>query len=112
MLESFSARAAARGVSYFAGGLVFVADLEPALQAFDDTSGALLWRAELDDSPGSSLVTYAAGGRHYVAVVVGQQNSVTRDWSRIHRSIALERGIAVDEPPRGGPAIWAFALQR
>jgi alcohol dehydrogenase (cytochrome c) len=95
-----------------AGGVVFVADLEPSLQAFDDTSGELLWKAKLDDSPGSSLVTYAAGGRQYVAVVVGQENNVTRDWSRIYRAIAKERGLTVEEAPQGGAAIWAFALPR
>jgi alcohol dehydrogenase (cytochrome c) len=95
-----------------AGGVVFVADLEPALQAFDDTSGALLWKAQLDDSPAASLVTYAIDGRQYVAVVVGQENNVSRDWSRIHRAIAQERGVAVDDPPQGGAAILAFALRR
>jgi glucose dehydrogenase/mono/diheme cytochrome c family protein len=94
------------------GGVVFVADLEPSLDAFDDTTGALLWTAPLDDSPGSSLVTYAAAGRQYVALVLGQENNVSRDWTRIHRAIALERGIALADPPRGGAAIWAFALPR
>ena len=94
------------------GGLVFVGDLEPSLKAFDGRSGELLWRGAIDDTPGSSLVTYAAGGRQYVAVVVGQTNNVVRDWSRIYRAFAEGRGVKLDEPPKGGAAIWAFALPR
>jgi alcohol dehydrogenase (cytochrome c) len=93
-----------------AGGVVFVADLDPSLDAYDATSGEVLWTAELDDSPGSMLLTYAVDGRQYVALVVGQENNVSRDWTRISRAIAAERGIELDEPPKGGAAIWAFAL--
>jgi alcohol dehydrogenase (cytochrome c) len=95
-----------------AGGLVFVGDLEPSLKAFDGRSGALLWRGAIDDTPGSSLVTYAAAGKQYVAVVVGQTNNVVRDWSRIYRAFAEGRGLKLDLPPKGGAAIWAFALPR
>jgi alcohol dehydrogenase (cytochrome c) len=94
------------------GGLVFVGDLEPSLKAFDAKSGELLWRGAIDDTPGSSLVTYAAGGRQYIAVVVGQTNNVVRDWSRIYRAFAEGRGVKLDPPPKGGAAIWAFALPR
>ena len=94
------------------GGLVFVGDLEPSLKAFDGKSGDLLWRGAIDDTPGSSLVTYAAGGRQYVAVVVGQTNNVVRDWSRTYRAFAEGRGVKLTEPPKGGAAIWAFALRR
>ena len=34
-----------------AGGVVFAGDLDPALKAFDDTTGKLLWQATLDDLP-------------------------------------------------------------
>jgi alcohol dehydrogenase (cytochrome c) len=95
-----------------AGGVVFVGDLEPSLKAFDSKSGDLLWRGAIDDTPGSSLVTYAVDGRQYVAVVVGQTNNVVRDWSRIYRSFAEARSAKLAEPPKGGAAIWAFALPR
>ena len=85
-------------------------DLEPSLKAFDDWTGELLWRGAIDDTPGSSLITYAAGGKQYVAVVVGQTNNVVRDWSRIYRAFAEGRGVKLPEPPAGGAAIWAFAL--
>ena len=95
-----------------AGGVVFVGDLEPSLEAFDQTTGALLWRQKLDDVPGSKIISYAAGGRQYVAVVVGQPNNASRDWARIHRQFRTQRGLEVGEPPDGGAAILAFALER
>jgi hypothetical protein len=42
--------------------------------------------------------------------VVGQTNNVVRDWSRIYKSFAEGRGRKLPEPPKGGAAIWAFAL--
>jgi hypothetical protein len=45
-------------------------------------------------------------------VVVGQTNNVVRDWSRIYRSFAEARSAKLAEPPKGGAAIWAFALPR
>jgi len=44
-----------------AGGVVFAGDLDPALQAFDDRDGKVLWRAPLEAFPSSSVITYSVG---------------------------------------------------
>ncbi|MCH7959446.1 MAG: PQQ-binding-like beta-propeller repeat protein [Candidatus Hydrogenedentes bacterium] len=92
------------------GGLVFSGDLDPSLKAFDDTTGELLWQATLDDAPSSSLVTYRIGDTQYIAVVVGLTNNHVRDWLKIYNEFSLSEGIPINDSPKGGAAIWVFAL--
>ena len=93
-----------------AGGVVFSGDLDPALKAFDDTTGKLLWTAKLDDLPSSSIVTYSIGKTQYVAVVVGLRNNHVGDLSRTYNNFRKRRGETAIETPNGGAAIWVFAL--
>ena len=93
-----------------AGGVVFSGDLDPALKAFDDTTGELLWTAGLDDLPSSSVVTYSIGNTQYVAVVVGLRNNHVNDLSRTYNAFRQRRGETDIDPPHGGAAIWVFAL--
>ena len=93
-----------------AGGVIFSGDLDPALKAFDATTGELLWRASLDDLPSSTLVTYGIGDTQYVAVVVGLRNNHVSDLSRTYNAFRERRGETDVEPPEGGAAIWVFAL--
>ncbi|HUF75778.1 MAG TPA: pyrroloquinoline quinone-dependent dehydrogenase [Longimicrobiales bacterium] len=56
------------------GGLVFIgATMDRRLRAFDLSSGALLWTAELPASAQSSPLTYRArsGGRQFVVITAG-----------------------------------------
>ena len=92
-----------------AGGVVFAGDLDPAVKAFDDTSGKLLWQAKLDDLPSGSIVTYSIDKTQYVAVVVGLRNNHVNDLSRTYNAFRKRRGTEI-EPANGGPAIWVFAL--
>lgn len=92
------------------GGVVFAGDLNRAFKAFDETSGELLWETQLDDVPSSSVVTYSVDGTQYVAVVVGQTNNHVNDWSRVYSRFAPDAGMPVNDSPKGGAAIWAFAL--
>ena len=89
---------------------MFSGDLDPALKAFDDTTGKLLWQAKLDDLPSSSLVTYSIGTTQYVAVVVGLRNNHVSDLSRRYIAFRKNRGETNIDPPTGGAAIWVFAL--
>ncbi len=91
------------------GGVIFSGDLDPALKAFDDTSGKLLWQAKLDDLPSGSIVTYSIGKTQYVAVVVGLRNNHVNDLSRTYNAFRKRRGTEI-EAASGGAAIWVFAL--
>jgi alcohol dehydrogenase (cytochrome c) len=93
-----------------AGGVVFTGDLDPSLKAFDDTTGELLWQSKLDDLPSSSLVTYTIGETQYVAVVVGLSNFHVRDYARTYAEFRAKLGKPADNLPKGGAAIWVFAL--
>jgi len=103
------------GMLATAGGLVFSGDIDPSLKAFDDATGELLWQAQLDESPASSLVTYSINGTQYVAVVVGMTNNWVRDITTAHNMFAEETGHSSPKSKPGGlggAAIWAFALQK
>lgn len=54
-----------------AGGVVFAGALDRSFAAYDDATGAQLWRAMLDDVPNAAPISYMADGHQYVAVVVG-----------------------------------------
>jgi alcohol dehydrogenase (cytochrome c) len=91
-----------------AGGVVFAGDLDPALKAFDATTGKQLWHARLDDLPSSSIVTYSIGQTQYVAVVVGLRNNHINDLSRTYAAFRKRRGETVDTPT-GGAAVTVFS---
>ena len=90
------------------GGLLFSGDLDPALKAFDDATGELLWETPLDDLPASSLITYKVADTQYIAVVVGMTNNWIRDINRPYRGWKKGQGI---NPGDNGSAIWVFALK-
>jgi alcohol dehydrogenase (cytochrome c) len=92
-----------------AGGVLFAGDLDPALKAYDDRDGKVLWRAALDNEPSSSVITYAVAGRQYVAVVTGLRNNHINDLSRSYQVFRRARGQPAD-PPKGQPAVVVFAL--
>jgi alcohol dehydrogenase (cytochrome c) len=81
------------------GGVVFAGDIEPSLKAFDDRDGKLIWQAPLDGLPTSSIITYSAGGRQYVALVQGMSNNHVSD---------LRRRFAAFRRSRGGEAVAAM----
>jgi len=92
-----------------AGGVVFAGDLDPALKAFDDRDGKLLWTAQLDAFPSCNLITYSVGKTQYVAVVIGMTNNQIGDLSRRYQAFQRARNVT---PTRqtGAPAIVVFAL--
>ena len=85
-----------------AGGVVFAGDLDPALKAFDDRDGKLLWSAPLDANPSSSVITYSVGAKQYVAVVTGMGNYHIGAMSGALSGIPQSRGLA-RQPPTGAP---------
>jgi alcohol dehydrogenase (cytochrome c) len=93
-----------------AGGVVFVGDLDPALKAFDDRDGKLLWSAALDGNASSNLITYSVGQTQYVAVVTGMGNYHIGAMASRYREFRTNRGLPPITPPAGTPAIQVFAL--
>ncbi|HEY0962860.1 MAG TPA: PQQ-binding-like beta-propeller repeat protein [Pseudomonadales bacterium] len=62
------------------GGLVFGGDIEGNVRAFDQESGDVLWEANLGSSVTGYPISFAAGGRQYIAFGTG--SSVTTSGHR------------------------------
>jgi alcohol dehydrogenase (cytochrome c) len=85
-----------------AGGLLFYGNMQGELKAVDARSGAVLWRFATGSGISQGPITYAIGGRQYVAVVCGRL-----DVPRAFRAAIGEQRLAA--LPEGG-AVFAFAL--
>ena len=83
-----------------AGGMVFVGDLNRYFRAFDVETGEILWEQRLGQAGHGYPITYAVGGKQYVAVPTGL------GLFRIV-SAALSPEIFA---PQSGNAIYVFAL--
>lgn len=59
------------GVLATAGGLVFSGIGDRRLAAFDSSSGARLWSAQVDAGVNAPPITYSIEGRQYIAVAAG-----------------------------------------
>ena len=94
-----------------AGGIVFAGDLNRHFRAFDDDTGEILWEALLDDVPSSTIITYEIEGIQYVAIVAGQTGYHVNDWARMYGIFAEPEGMPVNDAPKGGAAIWVYALE-
>lgn len=93
-----------------AGGVVFAGDLDPALKAFDDRDGKLLWTGKLDNFPSSSVITYTVGKDQYVAVVQGLRNGHVGALVPSYQRFRRDRG-ETPPTPDGAPAVVVFALK-
>lgn len=76
------------GVTSTAGRLVFSADLDGNVMAFDDTTGALLKTIATGAAVGGGLISYEVSGSQYVAAAVG---FVSPMWSptQVNSSIVV-----------------------
>ena len=83
-----------------AGGLVFVGDVDRYFRAFDVATGEVLWETRLGHAAHGYPITYAAGGKQYVAVPTGL------GFFRMV-SAALSPEIF---SPESGNALYVFAL--
>jgi alcohol dehydrogenase (cytochrome c) len=59
------------GVTATAGGLVFTADLAGHVLAFDAATGAERFRYDAGEPVGGGVVSYAVGGKQFIAAAVG-----------------------------------------
>jgi alcohol dehydrogenase (cytochrome c) len=85
-----------------AGGVVFAGALDRWFTAYDDASGAVLWKARLGDVPSSAPISYRAHGRQYVAMVVGYGGAQAATFPVLVPEIKL--------PPTRSSSIWVFEL--
>lgn len=95
-----------------AGGLVFIGDLDPALKAFDDRDGKLLWSAPLDTNPSSNLISYSVNGTQYVAVVTGLSNFHIGAMAPRYQKFRAAHNLPPIKQPTGTPSIQVFALSK
>ena len=65
------------GVTHTAGGLVLTGDLAGNFYAFDDATGKLAFQTDLGGAIAGGVITYAAGGRQYVAATAGNIGRTT-----------------------------------
>jgi alcohol dehydrogenase (cytochrome c) len=68
----FSSGSYSAGTLATAGGIVFAAARDGNLMAFDSRTGRLLWRFQTGADIHASPMSYAAGGRQYVALAAGE----------------------------------------
>jgi alcohol dehydrogenase (cytochrome c) len=82
-----------------AGGLLFWGDLDQKLRAFDARDGTILWEQTLGGPIQNSTITYAVGGKQYLAVFTGM--------GLITGGVIDQAGI---KPTRNYNALYVYAL--
>jgi alcohol dehydrogenase (cytochrome c) len=90
------------GVLATAGGVVFAGSLDRSFAAYDDATGAELWRVRLNDVPNSAPITYSINGRQFVALTVGNGGAQAATFPPLVPEIR--------NPPDHGAAVWVFEL--
>jgi len=85
-----------------ASGLGFVGDLDRRFRAFDVRTGDTLWETRLGTSVQGYPVSFAAGGRQYIAVTTGLGGGSPR---QVPRTITPEISH-----PNNGNALYVFEL--
>lgn len=92
------------GVLATAGGVVFAGALDRWFTAYDAGRGASLWRIRLSDVPNSAPISYLAGGKQYIAIVVGGGHGMATEFPALVPETPL--------PLARSSAIWVFALDK
>jgi alcohol dehydrogenase (cytochrome c) len=90
------------GVLATAGGVVFAGGLDRVFAAYDDATGAELWRMRLNDVPNSAPISFMANGRQYIALTVGNGGAQAATFPALVPEI--------QNPPDRGAALWVFEL--
>ena len=81
------------------GGLVFGGDSNGRFKALDDKSGAVLWETIVGSPASGYPISYAVGGKQYVAAIVGPSLEANST-----------RGLTPELKTGIGPNIFVFAL--
>lgn len=83
-----------------AGGLAFVGDLDRYFKAFDVDTGKVLWQTRLGAALHGYPITYAVGGRQYIAVPAGMG---------VFKLMTARQSPDIYQP-QGGNALYVFEL--
>ena len=84
-----------------AGGLIFSGDRDRWFRALSAATGEELWRTRLNAAPNSSPISFAVGGRQYIAVIAGGGTVQDMMVSQYTPEIVN---------PAPGTTVWVFAL--
>jgi len=84
-----------------AGGLLFAGQTDRTFQALDDATGKVLWQTRLASAPNATPVTFAAGGRQYVAIASGAGGD---------QASQTEQVTPEDPPSAPATTIFVFGL--
>lgn len=90
------------GTLVTAGGLVFAGALDRRVAAYDANTGDQLWQTRLNEVPSSAPISYAAGGKQYIALIVGSGGYQSGSYNVMVPEIR--------NPPDRGAALWVFEL--
>ena len=90
------------GVLATAGGLVFAGAIDRSFSAYDDATGAALWRIRLNDVPNSAPIAYTVNGRQHIAVTVGNGGAQAASFPVLTPEIR--------NPPDRSASLWVFEL--
>jgi alcohol dehydrogenase (cytochrome c) len=90
------------GVLDTAGGLVFAGAFDRRFSAYDDRTGETLWSARLSDVPSAAPISYMAGGKQYIAMVVGYGG-----FQAISFPVLVPE---IKRPPTRSSSIWVFEV--
>ena len=95
----FEQRAATMSLVATGGGLVFGGDVNGRFRAFDQDTGEVLWEINLGSPVSGFPISYAVGGRQYVAVGTGSGGTATHFM-----------GLTPELRPSAGNNLFVFAL--
>jgi len=98
------------GVTHTAGGLVLTGDLAGNLYAFDDATGKVAFQTNLGGAIAGGVMTYAVGGRQYVAATAGNVGRTTFGVLGSPTLVVLALGRPAQAGAANGPAVAELAL--
>lgn len=90
------------GTMTTAGNLVFFGDIEGIFHALDAKTGKELWRMNLGSGIGAGPITFAVGGKQYVAVLAGRAEGPPAFMGEVGKKI-------IAATPEGG-TLFVFSL--
>jgi alcohol dehydrogenase (cytochrome c) len=90
------------GMLATAGGLLFTGSVDRMFSAHDQKTGALLWSQQLTGVPNAAPISYAVGGRQYVALVTGYGNALSLGFGALTPDIQLPAVVS--------SGVYVFAL--